>query len=132
MRGGASAVTVSDSKRSGEWPFTRFGRLLGDSVAAANSLPTFWGMPSVDLPWAAACMARNCAWDFAGILFPSHALQPWIGLLGFRRGAARTRGQNRPGAWHRVAALCGDLRLHRPESGMRLAGIGEVVDAAFP
>lgn len=43
---------------------------VGFGVAAANSAPTFGGIPSVERPCAAASIARNCFLDFAGTLWP--------------------------------------------------------------
>src|SRR5207245_8179560 len=70
------------------------GSDLGDFVADANSAPTDFGMPSVDLPCAAACIALNCAFDFAGML-PLNALQARIGFLGGARRLARPSGDDR-------------------------------------
>src|SRR5271168_2802815 len=39
-------------------------------VAALNSLPTFAGIPKVEWPAAAACIAAFCAFETAGILVP--------------------------------------------------------------
>lgn len=38
--------------------------------AAANSLPTFFGMPIVDLPALVANMALRCFWLTGGMLLP--------------------------------------------------------------